>query len=115
MTRQVWRTTRQGWRTTRQGWRMTRQLAQLGEQRLLKGTERSGEPPQPGMAGHPASPLQSPIARCNRRGPSLPGLRGNFNGENAMRIATRTLLTLILGVMLATMAAAQGNKPTIGQ
>jgi hypothetical protein len=32
-----------------------------------------------------------------------------------MRIATRTLLTLILGVMLATMAAAQGNKPTIGQ
>ena len=31
-----------------------------------------------------------------------------------MRIATRILLTLILGVMLASMAAAQGNKP-IGQ
>ncbi|HKI04982.1 MAG TPA: hypothetical protein VKK31_23590 [Thermoanaerobaculia bacterium] len=31
-----------------------------------------------------------------------------------MRIATRTLLTLILGVVLAAMAAAQGNKP-IGQ
>jgi len=33
-----------------------------------------------------------------------------------MRIATRTLLTLILGTVLATMAAAQGNnKPNIGQ
>ena len=33
-----------------------------------------------------------------------------------MRIATRTLLTLILGTVLATMAAAQANsKPNIGQ
>ena len=32
-----------------------------------------------------------------------------------MRIATRTLLTLCLALVLATMASAQGNKPTIGR
>jgi hypothetical protein len=36
-------------------------------------------------------------------------------GDNIMRIATRTLLTLCLALVLATVAFAQGNKPTIGR
>ncbi|HEV2852527.1 MAG TPA: hypothetical protein VHC97_06960 [Thermoanaerobaculia bacterium] len=36
-------------------------------------------------------------------------------GDNIMRIAKRTLLTLLMSLALAAVAFAQGNKPTIGR